>query len=56
LVTACRTPAHSTTGFKDLRLHDLHGSNKTHLLDRGMSPAAVAARWVKILQRAAELR
>ena len=27
-----------------LRLHDLRGTHETHLLDRGMSPAAVAAR------------
>jgi integrase len=31
-------------GFSELRFHDLRGSHETHLLDRGMSPAAVAAR------------
>jgi len=31
-------------GFAGLRLHDLRGTHETHLLDRGMSPAAVAKR------------
>jgi integrase len=31
-------------GFPGLRLHDLRGTHETHLLDRGMSPAAVAQR------------
>ena len=31
-------------GFPDLQLKDLRGAHETHLLDRGMSPAAVAAR------------
>jgi integrase len=31
-------------GFKGLRLHDLRGTHETHLLDRSVSPAAVAAR------------
>jgi integrase len=31
-------------GFADLRLHDLRGTHETHLLDKGMSVAAVAAR------------
>jgi integrase len=31
-------------GFPGLRLHDLRGTHETHLLDRGMSPAAVAKR------------
>src|SRR5262249_29969507 len=31
-------------GFPKLRLHDLRGTHETHLLDRGVSPAAVAAR------------
>ena len=33
-------------GFSGLRLHDLRGTHETHLLDRGMSPAAVAQRCV----------
>lgn len=31
-------------GFPKLRFHDLRGTHETHLLDRGVSPAAVAAR------------
>jgi integrase len=31
-------------GFPGLRLHDLRGTHETHLLDRGVSPAAVAKR------------
>jgi integrase len=31
-------------GFPDLQLKDLRGTHETHLLDGGMSPAAVAAR------------
>lgn len=31
-------------GFAGLRLHDLRGTHETHLLDKGMSVAAVAAR------------
>jgi integrase len=31
-------------GFAGIRLKDLRSAHETHLLDRGMSPAAVAAR------------
>jgi integrase len=31
-------------GFAGLRLHDLRGTHETHLLDKGVSPAAVAKR------------
>ena len=34
----------SLLGFPDLRFHDLRGTHETHLLDRGMSVAAVASR------------
>jgi integrase len=34
----------SGLGFKSLRLHDLRGTHETHLLDKGMPVAAVAAR------------
>ncbi len=51
--TALRNPRNTTKefvrkaaalGFPGLRLHDLRGTHETHLLDRGMSPAAVAQR------------
>jgi integrase len=51
--TALRNPRNTTKefvrkasalGFPGLRFHDLRGTHETHLLDRGMSPAAVAAR------------
>jgi integrase len=31
-------------GFRGLRMHDLRGTHETHLLDKGISPAAVAKR------------
>ena len=31
-------------GFNGLRMHDLRGTHETHLLDKGISPAAVAKR------------
>jgi integrase len=31
-------------GFQGLRFHDLCGTHEAHLLDAGMSPAAVAKR------------
>jgi hypothetical protein len=52
-LSALRNPRNSTKefvrkatalGFSGLRLHDLRGTHETHLLDRGMSPAAVARR------------
>jgi len=52
-LSALRNPRNSTKefvrkatalGFSGLRLHDLRGTHETHLLDRGMSPAAVAQR------------
>jgi integrase len=51
--TAHRNPRNATKefvrkatalGFQGLRLHDLRGTHETHLLDRGMLPAAVAQR------------
>jgi integrase len=51
--TALRNPRNTTKefvrkatalGFPGLRLHDLRGTHETHLLDGGMSPAAVAQR------------
>jgi integrase len=52
-LSALRNPRNSTKefvrkatalGFSGLRLHYLRGTHETHLLDRGMSPAAVAQR------------
>jgi integrase len=52
-LTSLRNPRNTTKefirkatalGFRGLRLHDLRGTHETHLLDRGMSPAAVAKR------------
>jgi len=51
--TRLRTPRNTTKefvrkatglGFKGLRFHDLRGTHETHLLDKGMPVAAVAAR------------
>jgi integrase len=51
--TRPRNPRNTTTefvrkatglGFAGLRLHDLRGTHETHLLDKGMSVVAVAAR------------
>ncbi len=52
-LTGLRNPRNTTKefirkatalGFAGLRLHDLRGTHETHLLDRGMSSAAVAKR------------